>query len=162
MWKFYRISWVKGRKEQSRVSQTAVTLLEQIRWLSQGPLVQEVPCRLVSAQYGIYNVPCSVMPIVASVHHRENGRCWNISIVSGSPSQHHLQSILSLQIHGRIGVRVPPPPVLSRLLLGGPRSRARGRSATRRARRSRRRATTSRPGRGSSKANTWVTTKIRR
>lgn len=23
----------------------------------------------------IYNVPCSVMPIVASVHHRENGRC---------------------------------------------------------------------------------------
>lgn len=153
MWKFYRISWEQGRKEQSRVSQTAVTLLEQIRWLSQGPLVQEVPCRLVSAQDDIYNVPCSVMPIVAPVHHRENGRCWNISIVSTSPSQHHLQSILSLQIHRRISVRVPPPPVRSRLL-GGPRSPARGRSATRRARRSRQRATTSRPGRGSSKANT--------
>ena len=153
MWRIYRISWVQGRREQSRVSQTAVTLLEQIRWLSQGPLVQEVPCCLMSAQYGFYNVPCSVMPTAASVHHRENGRCWNISIVRGFPSQHHLQSILSLQIHGRISVRVPLPPVPSRLL-GGPRSPARGRSATRRARRSRQRATTSRPGRGSSKANT--------
>lgn len=75
-------------------------------------------------------------------------------------TQHNLQSDLSLQIHRRISVRVPLPPVQTHHH-GDPRSLALGQSATKRARYLRS-AMTSLQGRESSKASTYVTLTIRR
>ena len=153
-------------------SRTAVTLFQQIRWLSQGPLVQEAACCLMSAQkkqhlkYSTLHVrfgrrararSCSA---TASLHQWQDG--WNVKIVCVF---FHLwlinmESDLSLQTHRRISVRAPPPAVRSRLH-GDPRSPARGRSVTRTAGYPQS-ATTNLQGRGSSKANTWVTTMSRR